>query len=1039
MNIRFLQKKCFKRYLALFILFGLLAVNPLFAQEGSTVTGTVIDTESQMPLPGVNIIEKGTTNGTSTDFDGNFSITLREENSVLEISSVGFKTQEVVVSGRTTIDVVLESDTQALTEVVLVGYGSVKKEDLTGTVSTVDSKQLTERNVTSPLEAIQGNVAGVQISSSTGRLGDGFNMVIRGNNSLLNDAGPLYVVDGVPTDDISFLNPQDIERMDVLKDASSAAIYGSRGARGVVIVTTKNGASAKSGVNISYDTSYGVKEVARLPKMMDGNKWWYYHQSAYLATIDPEPMDITEEQLANTVTGSTNALLLRRVQQNNTFDWYDAVLQSGTQQNNYLNISGRADNGLGYNLGLGIQSETGNVPNESIDKYSLKVGLNHKINEKITTGINVTISRTDEQLGSDVAMRDAFRLNPFLSPWAVDENGNELVGQLFNQPGKLQQPGVSGLVIDKTSTWNPILQFENTSDEIRRWRSIANLFVEYKPLSWLTFKTAYSASYNNSRRGKSWGALSEFGAANGASSELTKSENFNYTWDNQFNINYSPNENHSFNFLGLQSIFSDTTESAFLGSQGQPFETGFHNIGSGDAGSFNLGSNYVKRTLNSYALRLNYAFKDKYLLTVSNRWDGSSVLSEGNKWESFPSAALAWKVNEESFLRDSQTVSNLKLRASYGFTGNDSVDAYSTLNALNQQLYYDFDGSVANGFLAGTLANPDLTWEKTREFNFGVDFGLFNNRITGSVDVYDRLSEDLIYTQALPQESGWETTISNVGSVSNKGVEVVLTTRNIQTEKVSWQTTFTFTKNTNKLESLYDQEITDDVGNNLFLGESLNSYYNYVFAGVWQPNQEAEAAVYGQTPGQARVLDLNNDGKINPNDDRTILGNSDPDWSGGITSNLRVGNFDFSVSAFTNQGVFVFSEFHQNFTDVRDRGRQKLDIDDWYIPENGAGLPAQYSNSYPQARNAGTFWRNDGVGYYRDASFVKIKNIALGYTFGNELTEKLKMKSLRVYANVLNPFVFTDYEGYDPEWAAAGFNVARVSSITYQLGLSLKF
>ncbi|KAA5827977.1 SusC/RagA family TonB-linked outer membrane protein [Algibacter amylolyticus] len=1043
MNIKLLFRKSIKLCCTVFLFLGVLMGNKMYAQDKTIpISGTITD-QSGQPIPGVNILEQGTTNGTVTDFDGKYAFKVASKNSVLVISYVGFETQIINVEGKSVIDISLSDDLAALDEVVVVGYGSVKKKDLTGAVNTISASDVTDRNVTSPLEAIQGNVPGVQISSSTGRIGDGFDITIRGSNSLLSNTGPLYVVDGVPTDDISFLNPQDISRMDILKDASSAAIYGSRGASGVVIITTKSGSTAKSGMNVSYDTSYGTKEVARLPKMMSGDKWWYYHESAYLATTNGGNNDTTTpEMLQASVIGTANAVLAQRVAENNTFDWYDAVLESGQQTNNYLNISGRADNGLGYNLGLGLQTETGNIPNESIDKYTLKAGLNHKFNEKFATGVNVTIARTDEELGSDVAMREAFRLNPFLSPWAVDDNGDEIIGEYFEQPGKLTTPSdPNSFVINKTSTYNPLLEIANSSDQIKKWRTLANVFFEYKPLEWLTLKTTYSGNYNNNRRGKYWGILTNTGISNQnlASSEIANSQNFNYTWDNQFNINYTVKEDHVFNFLGLQSIFSNETESSFLSSLRQPFETGFHNVGSGDSGTYNLGSNYIKKTLNSYAVRLNYAFKDKYLLTVSNRWDGSSVLSEGNKWESFPSVSAAWKINEESFLSDSNTISSLKLRASLGYTGNDSVDAYSTLNGLNQQRYYDFNGTNANGWLAATLANSELTWEKTRELNFGLDFGLLNNRITGSLDVYDRLSEDLIYQQTLPYESGWESTFANVGSVSNKGVEVLLSTKNIKTDNISWETTFTFTKNTNKLESIYGQSEVSDIGNNLHLGESLNSYYNYVFDGIWQPEEEAEAASYGQTPGQAKVKDLNGDGEINANDDRRIIGNSDPSWSGAITSNLRVGNFDFAISAFTNQGVLAFSEFHQNFTDVRDRGRQKLDIADWYIPENGAGVPAQYSNSYPQPRNGGTYWRNDKVGYYRDASFIKIKNITLGYTLGDNIIDKLKMKRCRIYANVLNPFVISDYDGYDPEWAAAGYNIARVSSITYQLGLSLTF
>ncbi len=1044
MIVKNFLSKTLKNLAVLIVFMGIFSVNSLFSQEGLTVSGVVLDSENQMPIPQVSILEKGGTNGVVTDFDGNYSLKLTTENAILVFSYLGYTTKEVAVSGKKTINVTLSPSSLSLDEIVIVGYGSVKKTDLTGTVSTVDAKQLTERNVTSPLEAIQGSVPGVQISSTSGRVGDGFNIVIRGNNSLLGDGQPLYVVDGSPTNDIDFLNPQDIARMDILKDASSAAIYGSRGANGVVIITTKSGKSAKSGLNISVESSFGVKSAARLPEMMDGNKWWAYHQSAYLATTNlNNPMAITPDLLHDKVVGGSNSILEARALANDTFDWYDAVLSAGTQQNNYVNVNGRAENGLAYNLGLGMQKETGLVDNESIKKYTFKAGLDHNINDKISVGINVTIARTDQQFGSDVAMQEAFRLNPFLSPWAIDASGNEIVGELYAQPGKLRFPDQS-YGINKTSTYNPLLEIQNSTDDLKRWRLLGSGYVQYKANDWLTFKSSYNANYSNSRRGIASGLLTNVGSKFGASSEIQNQDNYNYTWDNQFNITKNIGEDHSFNFLGLQSVFESTSEFSNLSSQGQPSELGYYNVGSGTS-NIALGSGFVKRTISSYAARLNYIYKDKYLVTATNRWDGSSVLSKGNKWESFPSIALGWKISEEDFLSENETVSNLKARLSFGYTGNDQVDPYSTLNSLNRPTFYDFNGVISNGAIAKTLADSELTWEKTRELNLGLDFGFLSNKITGSIDVYDRLSEDLLYEQTLPLETGWGTTVSNVGSVSNKGVELLLTTRNIQTDDITWTTTFTFTKNTNKLESIYNQSEISDIGNNLHLGESLGSHYNYVADGVWQASEAAEAVSYGQLEGQGKVKDLNNDGKIDSNDDRTVLGNSDPSWSGALMSNLQIGNFDFSISAFTNQGVLAYINFHANFANTRDRGRQKLNIASWYVPENGAGLPAQASNLYPQPRNMGTYWKDgqnsnsERVGYYRDASFIKVKNITLGYNFDQEVLSKLKVKNLRVYANILNPFVFTDYEGYDPEWASSSLSQGGVGSVTFQLGLSLKF
>ncbi|MGR3811996.1 SusC/RagA family TonB-linked outer membrane protein [Jiulongibacter sp. NS-SX5] len=1013
---------------ALLALFSLAS----FAQS-LTISGKVTEAGTLDALPGVNVLEKGTNNGTSTDIDGKYTLNVSGKDAILVFSFIGFAPQEVTVGNSSEISIELESGDNALEEVVVVGYAQLKKSDLTGSVASIDNKAITERNFTNPMEAVQGNIAGVQISSSTGRLGDGFDITIRGNNSLNDDSNPLYVVDGVPSDNIDFLNPQDIARIDVLKDASSTAIYGSRGSNGVVIVTTKSGSNVKSGINVTLDSYYGVKKVARLPQMMDAQKWWYYHQSAYLATTNlQDPMAITPEVLKSKVVGSSNPLLEQRAANNEWFDWYDLVLQDGNQHNTYLNFSGRGESGLGYNIGLGVQNETGNVQREALDKYSLKVGINHKLNDKVSYGLNTTFSLKNDQFGSDVAMREAFRLNPFLSPYDIDGV------TLFPQPGKLRDENGQYL-INKTSTYNPLLEIANSQDEVRKITGIGSAFVEYKPIQWLAFKTTFSPGFSNQRRGKAWGALTNVGSRNNnlPSSELRNAQNINYTWDNQFTINKTFKQDHNFTLLGLQSVYSTQSEGSTISARNQPFETEFYNLGSGDQSTYNIGSYFVKQTLASFALRANYSYKGKYLLTLSNRWDGSSLLSEANRWDNFPSAALAWNISQESFLANVPAISFLKLRLSYGFTGNNIIAPYSLTNVLDTQVYYDFLGSNANGWVASSLANNALGWEKTREGNFGIDFGFLKERISGSIDFYDRLSDGLLLERKLVLELGGLTINDNIGSVSNKGVELALTTRNIKSRDLSWTTNFTFTRNRNRIVSIYGTD-ADDIGNNWFIGESINSIYNYEFDGIWQANERDLAESYGQLEGQAKVVDQNNDGKITADDDRIILGNSDPTWTGSVFSTLNYKNFDFSFSVLSSVGSFVNSPFHANFTNTRDRGRQKLDID-WYIPENGAGVPAQFSNEYPQPRNMGTFWRNSGVGYYRDASFTKIKNITLGYTLAPQSAKSIGINGLRIYGNVLNPFVFTSYDGYDPEWADASFNVGRTASITYQLGLSVKF
>nr|WP_315088744.1 SusC/RagA family TonB-linked outer membrane protein [uncultured Chryseobacterium sp.] len=1024
-----------RKKLAVLFLFSSVAV---FAQQGKEVSGKITNSK-QAPVPNATVKEEGTENSVTTDAEGNFIIKLLKDQSSLSVENEGFQSQIIPVNNRSFIAVPLkEEKTKSIEQIVLVGYGSVKKSDLTGSVNTLSTDKIIERNTTSALEGIQGSMPGVQITSNSGRVGDGFKMTIRGNNSLISSGNPLYVVDGVPTDNIDFLNPQDIARMDILKDASSAAIYGSRGASGVVLVTTKNGATVKSGVSVSLETSYGVRTAARLPKMMSGEEWWRFHQAAYLSA---NPMTQTPAQLA-TLAGNQSPLLVQRANNGYNFDWYDAVLQPGSTQNHYINVSGRSEGGLGYNLSFGIQGNEGIIANDSNDKYTFKLGINHKINSKFTTGANITVARTVTEYGSDLAMRSAFSFSPLISPYAVDANGNDIPGQLFLLPGKLTYPDGSW-AINKTSTINPLLEIANSRQNERVWQTLGNLFFQYQPKKWLSLKTTFSAGFSNSRLGISNTAETNVGIALNRlnSASVGKTENFNYTWDNQIDIKHTFKDVHDVSLLLLQSIYSNEEESSYGYSNGQPFNSEFYNLGFGLQSSYQLqAAPYMKRTLNSYAVRLNYGFKDKYLLTASTRWDGSSVLSTGNKWTAFPSLALGWKISKESFLENVSSISELKLRASIGYTGNDNVAPYQSLALLDQQTFYANGSTLVPGLQSSVFANPLLTWEKTRELNFGLDFGFLKNRISGTVDVYDRLSDNLIYRQQLPAEMGIKYTYSNVGSVSNKGVEILLTTKNIKSKLINWETTFTFTKNVNKLESIYNQDQVSDKGNLLILGSSLNPNFNYVYDGVWQESEAAQAAAYGQAPGMARPKDLNGDGKFDAND-RTVIGSSVPKWQGSFYSRLTVGKFDFNFSIITSQGQTVLSTFHQNFADVSDRGRQKMAME-YFVPTNSAGLAANANTTNPRpgpvATGAGAFW-STGFGYYRDISFVKVKNISLGYTFDSEFLSKIKMSNLRVYINVLDPFVFTKFDGYDPEWAAANIGINRPASITTQLGLSAKF
>jgi TonB-linked SusC/RagA family outer membrane protein len=1027
----FMKKPIYKLLLTSFLSIACLFA---FAQQGTQITGKVTTSDGE-PLPGVNIVLKGTTTGTITQADGTYQLSAAfGDESVLVFSFMGFITQEVQVDGKSTINVTLAEDFQQLEEIVAIGYGTIKKRDITGSVGSVDADALVERGSTSLMEAMQGQMAGVNITSNTGRVGDGFEINIRGVNTLNSDKkSPLFIVDGVPTENIDFLNPQDIARIDILKDASSTAIYGSRGTNGVVIVSTISGSEGVSGKpTISYSGYYGVKTPARLPKMMSGEKWWEYHQDAYVATTSG---DTEEEWLAAYESGlsgkGSNDLLFERAEKGEYYDWYDLVLKNGSQQNHHINVSGVSNNTT-YVFGIGYQNEEGLIDKEWINKYSVKASIDQKIGEKWNTGININASFVDQEMGSSIAMQEAFRLNPLLSPY--DEDGN-----LYPQPGKFVNKD-GKMVTNKTSTYNPLLEIANSSDETRKYTVVGNFFLEFNPTKCLSLKSTLSYGVFNTRRGRSWGVMTNEGLSNDNQplAILDKSELFNYTWDNQINYDKSFGDHH-INAMGLYSVYSTRHESSSIDVKNLPFEAGIYNMGA--AGTINsVGSSFSQATMLSFVARVNYDFKGKYLVTMSNRWDGSSKLSEGNKWDFFPSGAVAWRISEEGFMETVDAISNLKARVSYGFTGNNAIDPYQTQKFADQIMYYDFEGVTANGFTLSQVANELLTWERTRELNVGIDFGFFNNRVSGSIDVYDKLSKELLMTQKLPLEAGWASMTANVGSVSNKGVEIGLTTVNIDKKDLRWTTSFTFAKNNNEIVEIYGGT-DDDVGNQWFIGEPVEVIYNYEFDGIWQADEVAEAERYGMGEGQAKIVDQNSDGKFTAEDDRIILGSPMPDWTASLSSQLKYKNFDFSFALFTNQGVTVNSGFHSNFADVRDRGRQKLDIDSWYVPQNPATSPngPKVSNTYPQPRNAGTYWRNDGIGYIKDASFVKVKNITLGYTISPSVLQTAKIKTCRLYVNLLNPLVFTSYEGWDPEWADATLQQGGVSFITYQFGVNLKF
>lgn len=1064
----------------------------VFAQ-GRQVTGIISDAIGE-PMIGVNVLVKGTTNGAITDLDGNYTIQDVENSATLVISYIGYLTQEIPVGNQSVINVVLKEDMQSLEEVVVVGYGVQKKSDLTGAVGSVGNEKLVAKGSTTVMESLQGQVAGVDISQSSSRAGEKFSIQIRGKSSL-QGGDPLYVVDGVVTNDINFLNPSDIEKIDILKDASSTAIYGSRATNGVVMVTTKQAKSGQTDgrVSVSYDGYVGMKTVARMPDFMDDAEWMDYRYMKYTTPVKDASknyvvnngkmaMEMTNGNLLSVWNdkGSDISYKMREQYQNRDFtDWRDLMLSDGIQQNHFINVAGSSKS-TSYRLGMGYQQEEG-VMGDSYDRFNIKAAIDGKISNTVTAGITANMAVTNNDFGSQRAVQEAFRANGYWLPY------NTETGEVNYMPGKDLAPGQeTSLTFPAgfSSSVSPLIDKANSKDETKTYDVLANVYLQFQPIEEVIFKTTFSPTYRSSRRGEFYGGLSSMrsstynatSAPNGESlATVTKKEWLDYTWDTQANYVKTFGD-HNINAMGLFSMYRSQYENYGYSAVGVLPGTDWYNMGSGSSIQ-SPASGYSEISMLSYALRLNYGYKGKYLATVSSRWDGSSKFQKGNKWGAFPSMALAWRITEEDFMKNTSWISNLKLRASLGYTGNNAVvGAYDTQSLASTLYYYGFGSTIAKGYGPNGLVNEGLTWEKTTELNLGLDFGFLDGRISGSIDWYNKDSKDLLMQQKLLIEQGAYnkddigTMWANIGKVRNTGLEVVLKTINVSSKDWYWETVFSFATNKNKVLELQNGK-EDMRAQRWFIGQPIDVIFDLEQAGICTKEMASDEMYqkYGYFEGCMTYVDQNNDGKID-DQDRVILGHNLPTWTGNFSTTVAWKNWDFSMSVYTKQGSKTYSPFMNEFTDYSDRGRTKLSMD-FYIPE-GAPVFNTYVDangilqsdptkvatstkygSYPYPTNdaainhgGGNGWRTDKNREFNsngvvNNSFVKIKNITVGYTFPKSLLGKVNIQSLRVYANVLNPFTFTKYKGFDPEWADAEINdgTGGPSSITYQIGLNVKF
>ncbi|MRH98982.1 SusC/RagA family TonB-linked outer membrane protein [Kriegella sp. EG-1] len=989
----------------------------------STITGNVTD-ENGSPLPGASVVVKGTTTGAVTDFDGNYSISASSD-AVLLISYVGYQTAQVSVNGKSVVNVGLEVDASQLDEVVVVGYGTQRKGEVTAAISTVGAETIEKIATPSSVDAVKGQIAGVDIQSDGGRPGQNSTIRIRGRRSITATNDPLYVIDGIPqisgNETIADINPQDIESMNILKDAAATAIYGSRGANGVVLITTKRGRVGED-TKVRYSSRYGVTSVTRTVDMMNGveyaNMKREANRTAWNGTIPAD--DVVFE----------DPIELESIALGRSVDYLDLVLDAGWQTDHQISVSGGSEK-TNFNTSLGYFNEQGIISSQDFERVTARINLDHKISDTFKVGMSFTTSHSVQNWGSNAVMSEALAAVPLGQPY--DENGELRL-----------QPTNDGI------RTNPLSELVENAyiDERKVTRIFAPFYLNINIADGLKWTTNFGPDIRYYRRGLFRGSETNTHRNGPPDAQVYNDQSFGYTLENI--LNYNKNffdDRHSLGVTLLQSIQGSRLEKYQANVQNLPYEEQlFYNLQTAETNSL-TSSSLEEWKLASFMGRVNYDIDGKYLLQASLRADGSSRLAPGSKWTYFPGASIGWRMSQENFLVDSNVVNDLKLRASYGEVGNTAIDPYSVQGTLGNSVYGWADSS-ALGFSLSDIPNPALGWEISKTINFGVDYALFNNRINGSLDYYKTKTEDLLLNRGVPYTSGYEDALINVGETETTGFELALNTSIVQNpEGFNWDMSVNFTLPTEQIIDVDQRDengnIADDVGNNWFIGQPLGTFYDYRKIGIWQADEAAEAlAMEDKVPGEIKLEDVNGDGVITP-DDRVIIGSDIADYFGGITNSFSYKGIDLSFFFYFKQGQTIRSRFHDSNNSLFGR-YNNLDVDYWTIdnPTNASPRPNQNQES---PRNSSTL-------SYFDGSYLKLRNVTLGYNFPNKLCEQLKISNLRLYLAGQNLWFISDYDTFDPEVSEADntngsgvFDGNGVSSSTvpsnkmFSVGLNVTF
>jgi TonB-dependent starch-binding outer membrane protein SusC len=1057
----------------------LSAMNIESVLQERIVQGRVTSKDDNLGFPGVNILVKGTTDGTVTDSEGNFSINIRSADAVLVFSSIGYKTVELPVAGQSRIDLSMEADVTNLSEVVVVGYGTVRKSDVTGALSSVNSEQLKAVPVQSISQALQGRAAGVDIAQSSFRPGDNPTIRIRGNRSLIGGNDPLIVVDGIPLPEgsgINDFNPSDVASIEVLKDASSTAIYGSRGANGVVLVTTKKGKAGKA--KVTYDAFYGVskplveiemkgaadhaelrREALRNNRALtyafpwadaatdyanfagqdievwnsvaQGYEWVdaanripamravtteereqyeaYYAQYAYRYPVASRTADQTNQlaKLRAALDDPNLQIPVYNSENVRNTDWGDLALQTGKKQSHQISVAGGSEN-LSLYFGAGYYKEEGIQKTQGFNRYNVKLGLDYQASKIFKIGGTITGTYSDQEFGSPLYFR-AIGQNPLAIPY--DANGNVIF-----------QPGGDALV------YSPLNEIEDFKDDRRTARFFGSYYADVQLLKGLRYRVNLGTDFRQYRRGQYQGAMTSDRRGGTSWANLAQDQRFTYVLENLVFYNKEINNIHRFDITALYSLQDDRFEASGVNVSNLPYESQlYYNLGSTNAaGPDAFSSDFSKKVFLSYMARVNYSLMDKYLLTLTGRYDGLSPLAPGKKWGFFPSASAAWKISQESFMTNlANVVEDLKLRVGYGSVGNAGVPPYLAVGRLDK-VPYVWAENPAWGYIPRFFRNPNLAWEGTTSLNAGLDFVLFGGRIDGTVEVYRQTTDDLLMWRQLPTASGFDQVLENIGKVQNSGIEISLNTVNVDMSNgFKWTTGVIFSKNKEELVELYGGT-NDDLGNRWFIGHPITTYYDWQPMGVWQSSEVEEAAKFGRIPGQAKIQDQitrdtdgdgvadSGDEVINAND-MVIRGNNVPDWTGSIVNTFSFKGLELSLMLYTRQGSTIASGYYRPA--LAGRYPEPAFVDYW--------TPTNPSNMYPRPTTDQERIDYPQAYLYQDGSFMKLRNITLGYTFPRDMISRFKMENLKVYFTAYNPFLWSDFKGGDPEFYANQIRLDR--------------